>query len=53
MVIGLSGVQLRGVIYPWIISSLLSALQTSQALNISTYGQLKNELIIKPNARIE
>ena len=51
MVIGLSGVQLRGVIYPWIISSLLSALQTSQVLNISTYAQLKNELIV--NARIE
>ena len=53
MVIGLSGVQFRGVIYPWIISSLLSALQTSQVLNISTYAQLKNELIVKPNASIE
>ena len=31
----------------------MSALQTSQALNISTYGQMKNELIVKPNARIE
>ena len=53
MVIGLSGVQFRGVIYPWIISSLLSALQTSQVLNILTYAQLKNELIVKPNASIE
>ena len=53
MVIGLSGVQFGRVIYPWIISSLLSALQTSQVLNISTYAQLKNELIVKPNASIE
>ena len=53
MVIGVSGVQLRGVIYPWIISSLLSALQTSQVLNILTYAQLKNELIVKPNGSIE
>ena len=52
-VIGLSGVQFGRVIYPWIISSLLSALQTSQVLNISTYAQLKNELIVKPNASIE
>ena len=29
------------------ISSLLSALQTSQVLNISTYAQLKHELIVK------
>ena len=27
-------------------SSLLSALQTSQVLNISTYAQLKHELIV-------
>ena len=53
MVIGLSGVQLGGVIYPRIISSLLSALQTSQVLNMSIYAQLKNDLIVKPNARIE
>ena len=52
-VIGLSGAQLGGVIYPWIISSLLSALQTSQVLNNSTYVQLKNVLIDKPKARIE
>ena len=31
----------------------MSALQTSEVLNISTYAQLKNELIVKPNARIE
>ena len=31
----------------------MSALQTSQVLNISTYAQLKNELIVKPNASIE
>ena len=28
-------------------SSLLSTLQTSQVLNISTYAQLKHELIVK------
>ena len=28
-------------------SSLLSALQTSQVLNISTYAQLPHELIVK------
>ena len=28
-------------------SSLLSVLQTSQVLNISTYAQLKDELIVK------
>ena len=54
MVIGLSGVQFGGEIYPWIISSLLRALQTFQLLNISTYARkMKNELIVKPNARIE
>ena len=31
----------------------MSALQTSQVLNISSYAQLKNELIVKPNASIE
>ena len=31
---------------PILYSSLLSALQTSQVLNISTYAQLQHELIV-------
>ena len=41
----------RGVRVPWGTGennfSLLSALQTFEVLNISTYAQLKHELIVK------
>ena len=48
---GKFGKHKRGVRVAWVAAennfNLLSALQTFQVLNISTYAQLKHELIVK------